>query len=349
MPKSIVTNSLKPVLLSGFADEAANKKTVEQQFCAFAALGLRYYTLRFIDAGSGIQNVMQLAPESIAKILDMQKEYGLQVSSIGSPIGKVKLIDVEDGTTNRFVPFKEYLEKDVRRACELANTFDSKLIRGFSFYHPRGTAPESHLSQAIDQLGQIARICDQQGLTFGLEVEANLIGQSGKLLKQLYDGVADPAMLLIFDGANLVCQGMSTDQVYEEYLAMKEGMGWLHVKDYQRPLTRSSHVDEESLKSFVPADLGDSGHEAIFRDIKRGYSELIEKLTKRGIPGLFMDLEPHVKGGGQFGGFSGPDGFGVAMRGLCRVLDYVGIPYDLRTFEDIRLSMNSASPSKAGV
>ena len=338
---------MKPVLLSGFADEAANKKTVEQQFCAFAALGLKYYTLRFIDAGDGIQNVMQLAPDAIDRILNVQSEYGLRVSSIGSPIGKVKLLDIDDGTTNRYVPFNEYLEKDVRRACELANTFESKLIRGFSFYHPRGTNPETHLNQAIDQLGQIARVCDSNGLTFGLEVEANLIGQTGKLLKRLYDGVADSAMLLIFDGANLVCQGMSTDQVYEEYLAMKEGMGWLHIKDYQRPLSSASHIDEDSLKSFVPADVGDSGHEAIFRDIKRDYETLVAKLAVRGIPGLFMDLEPHVKGGGQFGGFSGPDGFGVALRGLCRVLDYVDIPYDLRSFQDIRDRI--ALPSKVGL
>ena len=330
---------IQPVLLSGFSDEAANQKTAEQQFCAFAALGLRYYTLRFIDAGEGIQNAMLLSPESIQRILTMQSEYGLSVSSLGSPIGKVKLIDIEDGTSNRFVHFAEYLKKDVQRACDLANTFGCKLIRGFSFYHPRGTDPEKHLAQAIDQLGQIARLCDANGLTFGLEVEANLIGQTGKLLKKLYDGVADPAMLLIFDGANLVCQGMTTEQVYDEYLAMKDGMGWLHVKDYQRPTMRSTHVDEESLKSFVPADQGDSGHEAIFRDLKRDYSSLLAKLSKRGIPGLFMDLEPHVKGGGQFGGFSGPDGFGVAMRGLCRVLDYVGLPYDLRTFDDIKKSV----------
>jgi len=348
MSNAIFPNAMPPVLLSGFSDEAANQKTAEQQFCAFAALGLRYYTLRFIDAGAGIQNAMLLAPESIERILALQAEYGLRVSSLGSPIGKVKLIDVDDGTSNRFVPFNEYLKKDVQRACDLANTFGCKLIRGFSFYHPRGTDPELHLSQAIDQLGQIARLCDSQGLTLGLEVEANLIGQTGKLLKKLYDGVADPAMLLIFDGANLVCQGMSTEQVFEEYLAMKDGMGWLHVKDYQRPSTRSTHVDEESLKSFVPADQGDSGHEAIFRDVKRDYAELLAKLAKRGIPGLFLDLEPHVKGGGQFGGFSGPDGFGVAMRGLCRVLDYVGLPYDLRTFADIRASVAATIATKAG-
>ncbi|MBM3964593.1 MAG: sugar phosphate isomerase/epimerase [Planctomycetes bacterium] len=333
----------KPVLLGGLADEAANQKTAMQQFCAFAALGLRYYTLRFIDAGAGIQNVMQLEPAAIEHILALQREYGLSVSSIGSPIGKVKLIHAEDGTTNRYVPFEEYLARDVRRACELANTFDCKLIRGFSFYHPRGSEPETHLQQAIDQIGEIVHVCDQYGLTYGLEVEANLVGQTGKLLAKIHDAVANPALVLVFDGANLVCQGMSTDQVFEEYQAMKPGMGWIHVKDYKRPAVRASHVDEESLSAFVPADLGDCGHEAIFRDIKRSYAEIHQRLSQRGLPGLFVDLEPHVKGGGQFGGFSGPDGFGVALRGLCKVLDYVGLPYYLRDFGDIRPESASSS------
>lgn len=337
--------TLPPVLISGFADEAANDKTVEQQFCAFAALGLKYYTIRFVDAGEGIQNVMMLSQASIDKILEKQKEYGLQVSSLGSPIGKVKLLDVDDGTSNRYVPFAEYLEKDVNRACELANQFGTKLIRGFSFYHPRGTAPDLHLPQAIDQLGQIAAKVDSHGLTFGLEVEANLIGQSGKLLKSIYEGVNHPAMLLIFDGANMVCQGMSTDQVFEEYLAMKDGLGWFHLKDYCKPAEASAHVDEESLAAFVPVDEGDSGHEAILRDLKGIYPQLLERLQKRGIPGLFFDLEPHVKGGGQFGGFSGPDGFGIAVRSLCRLMDYVGLPYQLRTYDDIRnIQVKHATP-----
>jgi hypothetical protein len=63
---------------------------------------------------------------------------------------------------------------------------------------------------------------------------------------------------------------------------------------------------------------------------------LTKKLAKRGIPGVFLDLEPHVKGGGQFGGFSGPDGMGVALRGLTKVLDFVGLDYHLRDFADIQ-------------
>lgn len=319
------------LLLSGFADETDSLKRGEQQFAVFAALGLKYLTLRFLDVGQGIKNVMQLTDDEVQRTSELLKQYGLSVSSVGSPIGKVKLLDVDDGTTNRFVPFDRYLKEDVQRACDLANRFESKLLRGFSFYHPRGTDPAQHMAQAVDQLGKIAEVVDSHGLTYGLEVEANLIGQTGKLLQQMHQSLSHPAIVLIFDGANLVCQGMSTAEVYEEYVAMREGLGWIHIKDYRHPGTRTTHVDEEALKNFVPADVGDSGHEAILRDLKQHLPKISAKMKARGIEGVFADLEPHVKGGGQFGGFSGPDGFGIALRGFCNVLDYVGISYHLRT------------------
>lgn len=325
------------VIISGFADEAANEKTIEQQFSVFAALGLQYYTVRFVDAGNGIKNVMELGKSEIATLRRLANEYGLNVSSIGSPIGKVKLLDVDDGTQNRYVPFKQYLEKDVKKACEVAHAFETKLIRGFSFYHPKGADPWEHMNQVVDQLGQIAEMCHRSDLTFGLEVEANLVGQTGQLLKDIHRQVDHPAMTLIFDAANVVVQGFSPDEVFNQYLAMKKGLGWLHIKDYRhpKPAQRVGHVDEQTLKHFVPANLGDSGHEAILRDFAGAIPGLERKLKRRGIPGVFLDLEPHVKGGGQFGGFSGPDGFGVALRGLCRTLDYVGIDYHLRDFDDI--------------
>jgi hypothetical protein len=119
---------------------------------------------------------------------------------------------------------------------------------------------------------------------------------------------------------------------------MKPGLGWLHIKDYRHPLptARTTQVDEEALKHFVPADFGDSQHEAIFRDLRDFIPTLEKRLKRRGIPGVFLDLEPHVKAGGQFGGTSGPDGMGVALRGLCKVLDYCSIDYHLRDFADIQ-------------
>jgi sugar phosphate isomerase/epimerase len=248
----------------------------------------------------------------------------------------VKLLDVEDGTKNRFVPFKKYL-KEVQQACDLAHAFETKLIPGFSFYHPRGSDPREHLTQAVDQLGQIAETCHRSDLTYGLEVEANLVGQTGDLCAELYKQIDHPAIVLIFDGANIVTQGYNASETYEQYLAMKKGLGWLHIKDYRNPpgTQRTTHVDEEALKHFVPCDIGDSGHEMILRDFKDSVPKLESKLKRRGIPGVFVDLEPHVRGGGQFGGFSGPDGLGVALRALCKVLDYVGLDYHLRDYDDI--------------
>ena len=325
------------VILTGFADEAANQKTAEQQFSAFAALGLQYYTIRFIDAGNGIKNVMELTKSEVSKLRHMEAEYGLNVSSIGSPIGKVKLLDSDDGTKNRYVPIKKYLANDVKKACDLAHAFETKLIRGFSFYHPRGSDPREHLPQVVEHLGHIAETCHRSDLTFGLEVEANLVGHSGHLLAEIHRQVNHPALMLIFDGGNIVTQGCAPDEVFAQYQAMKPGLGWMHIKDYRHPhpVKRQNHVDEEALKHFVPADLGDSGHETILRDFREMIPALKRKLKRRGIPGVFLDLEPHVKGGGQFGGFSGPDGMCVALRGLCKVLDYVGIGYHLRDFDDV--------------
>ncbi len=336
-------NETPRVILSGFADESAAGKTALEQFVAFAALGLQYYSIRFIDVGQGVKNVMKLSLAEIQKIRQLQDEYGLNVASIGSPIGKIKLADVDDGTKNVYVPFDKYLAADVQKACELAHAFETKLMRGFSFYHPKGSSPRDHLAQVVDHLGHIAETCHRSDLTFGLEVEANLVGSTGLLLAEIHRQVNHPAMVLVFDGGNILSQGFSPAEVFEQYEAMKPGLGWMHIKDYRHspsaagyPLAGGGHVEEETLAHFVPADRGDSGHEVILRDFRQILPGLESKLRRRGIPGVFVDLEPHLKGGGQFGGYSGPDGMGVALRGLCRVLDYVGIEYHLRDFDDVK-------------
>ncbi len=325
------------VILSAFADEAANQKTAVQQFAALAAVGLQYYSIRFIDVGGGVKNVMKLTRAEITKIRHLEDEYGLNVTSIGSPLGKVKLVDKADGTKNTYVPFKKYLAGDVKHACELAHTFETKLIRGFSFYPPRGADPNAHLPQVVDQLGQIAEACHRSDLTYGLEIEANLVGQTGQIMAEIYRQVNHPALLLIFDAGNIISQGYSPAEVFQQYQAMKPGIGWIHIKDYHhpQPVKRQGHVDEDALKHFVPAELGDSAYAVILRDFRDQIPTLEKKLRRRGIPGVFLDLEPHLKGGGQFGGFSGPDGLGVAARSLCRVLDLAGVGYHLRDFDDV--------------
>ena len=325
------------VLLSALADEAAFHLTAVEQFSALAALGLEYYSLRNIDVGKGVKNVMKLTLAEIRKIRHLEDEYGLNVASIAAPIGKVKLVDEADGTQNAYVPFKQYLAKDVARACELAHAFETKLIRGFSFYPPKHAKPEDHLEQAVDQIGRIAEACHRSDLTFGLEVEANLVGRTGQLLAEIHRRVNHPGLVLVFDAANLTVQGFSTAEVWRQWEAMKPGLGWVHVKDYRKVSgkARGGHVEEDKLANFVPADMGAGGHDRILADLRGMLPALTRKLARRGIPGVFVDLEPHVRGGGQFGGTSGPDGMGIALRALCRVLDGAEVGYHLRDFDDL--------------
>ena len=327
------------IILSGFGDESANDRTMDQQFSVMSAIGLRYMSIRFIDAGNGIKNVMTLDDSEITTVKQKLDEYGLKIATLGSPIGKTKLCDVDDGTKTPYKPFEDYLKEDVVRACDLAETFGTKLLRGFSFYHPKGSDLEEHFGQAVDQVGKIADVCKTRGLVFGLEVEANLVGQSGPLLARMHEAINNESLVTIFDGGNLVMQGYTADQVYDQYVAMKPGLGWVHIKDFANPNPGEliEHVDEDSLKQFVPADIGDSGHLRIMKDLAEYLPTLQDRMSALGVDGVFADMEPHVRGGGQFGGFSGPDGMGVALRAFCKVCDEAGVGYHLRDFEDLKI------------
>src|SRR5436309_959256 len=173
--------ALQPaVILTGLADEGPVSKRAEEQLALTRGLGLSYYSLRFVDVGGGVKNAMLLTDAEVERLRQLHREFEVQVSSLGSPIGKVKLLDVDDGTGNRYVPFDRYLREEVARAIELARAFGTRLIRGFSFYPPKGEDPWTHVRRAAEQLRAIAEACAAADLYFGLEVEANLVGRNGE-------------------------------------------------------------------------------------------------------------------------------------------------------------------------
>lgn len=326
------------VLLSGFSDEAAAQKTLDQQFSVVAALGMRHCSLRFVDAGEGIKNVIQLNDLEIERVRHKLEEYQLKPSSLGSPLGKIKLFDFDDRTSTRHVEQDTYLRTEVSRACAVANAVGTRLIRGFSFYPPRGRDPREFLDQAAVRLKEIVAYCANQGLIFGLEVEANLVGQNGWLLNELHQRIDEQALVFVFDGANLAVQGYRPEEIFEQYQVLKPNLGWMHIKDYQtshpaessRPQSATgTFVDEDQLQRFVPVHHGHSGYDAILADLRDSWSEIQQALTRRQLPGMFLELEPHLRAGGQFGGFSGPDGFGLALRSLCELLESLRIEHDV--------------------
>ena len=87
------------VIISAFADEAANHRTALEQMTALAAIGIRNYSPRFIDVnGDGtIEHVVDLSAEKLERLKEYHKEYGVSVTSIGARVGKVKLVDMDDG------------------------------------------------------------------------------------------------------------------------------------------------------------------------------------------------------------------------------------------------------------
>lgn len=328
------------VILSGFADEGPIGKKAEEQLTMISALGLSYYTIRFIDVGRGVKNVMELNDKEISRLQELHRSFGVSVSSIGSPLGKIKLLDQEDGTKNQFVPFEKYLKEDVARAIELASAFETKLIRGFSFYHPYKEDPWQYLDMAAENLSAIVETCAKAGVVYGLEVESNLVGSDGDTLIALYNKINNPYTCIIPDVGNLESMGFSPDNVYKHYMKMKPGVGWIHIKGYNSPAedVMLAAADKRGLTRFIPVDQGDAGHEQVLRNFRTAIPEIQQRLSPLGIPGVFVDLEPHVKGGGQFGGISGIDGFGVAFRSLCRLLDYLEYDYHLTGYEDLSLS-----------
>ena len=172
------------VIISAFADEAANRKTAIEQMTTLAGIGLKWYSPRFIDVdGSGtVKHVVDLSDDEYEQLRQLHAEYGMNVTSIGARVGKVKLKDVDDGSHNKFVPIAEYLETEVASTINAAKQLGTKLVRGFSFYHPRGEKAEDNVPAAVENIRQIVEACAAEGILYGLEIEPNLVGETGPLL-----------------------------------------------------------------------------------------------------------------------------------------------------------------------
>ena len=95
-------------------------------------------------------------------------------------------------------------------------------------------------------------------------------------------------------------------------------------------------MDEDALSHFVPADLGQSGHEVILRDFSQDSAGVGKEAAPPRHAGRVSRPGTARKRRRTVRRIQRPDGMGVALRGLCRVLDYVGIDYHLRDFADIK-------------
>lgn len=328
----------RTVIVSAFLDEGVpveNSKDIEQQLLVGQALGLKYWTPRFVfDAESGTnRNIVTMDDAKVKAIAARSRELGFRIGCIGTAIGKVKLADVADGNAAPFKSHGEHL-RDLERAIAVAHLCSAKFLRAFSLYPPRGADVEQYYAQAVDRLGAMVQVCQRNGIIYLLEPEPNLVGFNSDMMLRLVRDIGSDHILINPDAANMHVQGYDA---FEEYRKVAEAgrMGFMHIKDYTVPCPSAIAVDEEALRHFGSVDVGIAGHDRIFADLATRLPEINARLQRLGTDGLILDVEGHMKGGGQFGGWSGPDGLGVALRALCALLAANAITPILRQYGDI--------------
>ena len=79
------------LILSAFADEY--DRNFEEQLKALNSFEIEYLEPRFINE----KNISELERNEVAEVKKMLAYYGIKISSIGSPLGKIKLDGDMDG------------------------------------------------------------------------------------------------------------------------------------------------------------------------------------------------------------------------------------------------------------
>jgi sugar phosphate isomerase/epimerase len=271
--------------LSGFSDEISPDFT--QQCEVASELGLKYLEVR---SAWGV-NILDLEPAQLDTMKKTMAQYGLRVSSIGSPIGKI-FID-ED--------FPPHLER-MRHAAEVAHLMEAPYIRIFSFFLRPGANPADHRDEVISRMRALARVAEEADLILLHENEKEIYGDIPSRCLDLVRSVASPHLRLAWDPANFVQVGIRP--YTDGYAVLRPHLEYVQIKD---ALAADGTV--------VTAGNGDG-------EVAR----TMRALRHDGFDGFFS-LEPHLSIGTATGGFSGPDLFRSAHKAFTDLLTAEGIEY----------------------
>ena len=269
--------------LSGFADEIG--PDVRTQCGVLAELGIRYLELR----SAWGTNVVDLDDEQLAEVGRILGEHGIGVSSIGSPIGKIRITD----------DFDEHLAR-ADRALRAARFFDAPYVRIFSFFC--GGEPQRHRDEVLRRMSTLAGRAERAGVVLLHENEKEIYGDVPARVLDVVESVGSPNLRLAWDAANYVQVGVRP--CTEGYAQLRPHTEYVQIKD---ALLDSGEV--------VPAGEGDG-------EVR----ETVRRLRADGFDGFFS-LEPHLSAARELGGFSGPELFTEAHTAFTGLLREKGIRY----------------------
>jgi 3-dehydroshikimate dehydratase len=275
--------------LSAFADEVTEDFLEQVKYLAKEHVG--YIEPRFINK----QNIMDLTKSQLDEAKMMIQDYGLKVSAIGSPIGKVKLDE----------PFGPHLDK-FKHAVDLAMFFETPYIRMFSYYAPEGKNIDDYRDEVMERMAAKVEVLKDVDVTMVHENEAHIYGHTAEQCVELIETIGSPKLRLVYDPANFVWGEKITDNVESCWPVMKPYVVHIHIKDWE--------LGAKDVGS-IPGE-GDG-------QIK----ELLAELVAMNYDGC-LTMEPHLQLGGQFGGSTGPELFSRAIAAVRELAAEVGLECD---------------------
>lgn len=244
--------------ISGFSDEIDSN--IDIQFSVLNKLGINYYEPRFINE----KNISALCDEEVYSLKEKMDKAGISASSIGSPIGKVKLSD----------NFEKHFEL-FKRVCHTAKMLECKYIRIFSFYHDSEIWTEDERKLVIERLSKMISFAKEEGLVLLHENEKDIYGDTAERCADLMENLFCDNFKAVFDPANFVQCGEDTKKAYD---ILNKYIAYMHIKDAKK---------EDG--TVVPAGMGDGTVKYI-----------LSNLFISGYDG-FLSLEPHL---GSFEGLA---------------------------------------------
>lgn len=244
-------------IISGFSDEI--DQSTDKQFAHLRELGISYFEPRGIDG----KNISELTLSEAKELKEKMDRCAIKASSIGSPIGKIKITD----------DFSDHI-KLLEHVIEIAKILDTKYIRVFSFFIPKGEDPAKYRDEVLSRMNKMAEVAEKNGVILLHENEKDIYGDTAPRCKDIFDNVKSPALKGVFDPANFVQCGQVTYP--DAFELLKNNIVYMHIKD--------AFFEDGRI---VPAGCGD-GH----------VKEIISELAAKDYKG-FLSLEPHL---GVFGG-----------------------------------------------
>ena len=269
--------------MSAFADEIADDFDV--QLRTLGELGIRFVELR---SAWGV-NMLDLDDDQLATVARRLDETGTRVSSIGSPIGKIRVDDDFDEHLRRF-----------DRAVHVATVVNAPYIRIFSFYVPEGQDPRMSRDEVLRRMSALVDRAGGHDVVLLHENEKGIYGNSPQRCLDLVESIGSPQLRVAWDAGNFVQCGFRPHD--DGYALLRPHLEYVQIKD----------VDSTGIP--VPAGQGDG-------QVK----ETVRALAADGFDGFFS-LEPHLHESHRHGGFSGPDRFAVAYEAFQRIVADEGIP-----------------------